>query len=120
MDYYNAQRPGLNEEWGVLDEELSGFTYDGPTAEDDARAAYERYHHPSEGIYSRLTSPWVKDGEDRYPAVPHATWDALAEAGYIYLQQPETTVARTKAHVPAVVNIDYDEQGEIVGIEVLL
>lgn len=51
----------------------------------------------------------------------HATWDPEVSAGYIYFQAPGTRVAYTRQHEEgATCNIDYDHQGDIIGIELLL
>lgn len=51
-----------------------------------------------------------------------ATRDGEAEAFYIYVKEdhPKDAPVSTETSVPATVNLDYDADGNLVGVEVLL
>ncbi len=55
------------------------------------------------------------------PRVLRATFDPEADAAYVYLQPPdalEPSVAETIC-VTADINLDFDAQGRLIGVEVL-
>ena len=106
----------FREEWGILDSEEDGITFE---SEAEARATYAKYPNPHEGIYRRYITDWEPDPGQTPPPLT-ATWDSEVRAGYVYFQAPGTPVAHTETDIEMTANIDYDHQGDIVGIELLL
>jgi uncharacterized protein YuzE len=53
------------------------------------------------------------------------TYDKTADAAYLYLTEPQARVRSARMHpcdpvgVDAMINLDFDEQGRLIGIEVL-
>ena len=48
----------------------------------------------------------------------HATYDPVANAGYIYLTDALRTVAKTVQTAEGV-NLDYDDKGRLIGLELM-
>lgn len=54
-----------------------------------------------------------------------ATYDETVDAAYVYLTEPHARVRSARMYscdpvdVDAVINLDFDEQGRLIGIEVL-
>ncbi|MFJ1730673.1 DUF2283 domain-containing protein [Streptomyces sp. NPDC088254] len=53
------------------------------------------------------------------------TYDEAADAAYVYLTDPQDRVTSVRMHacdpvdVDGMINLDFDEQGRLIGIEVL-
>lgn len=53
------------------------------------------------------------------------TYDKTADAAYVYLTEPQTRVKSARMYpcdpvdADAMINLDFDEQGRLIGIEVL-
>ncbi|MET7313691.1 DUF2283 domain-containing protein [Streptomyces sp. NPDC005134] len=76
-------------------------------------------------------SPWQRDGLDDVGDTGGAAtefvviYDKTVDAAYVYLTEPQTRVECARIYpcdpvdVDAVINLDFDEQGRLIGIEVL-